>query len=204
MYTKADIFNLALGALLLTKKIADTDNDKSSDNQTLNVHWEAAFRTALADMDLDGTSSQVNLELLSTNPNSLWDFAYKYPSDCVLLRRLQNSSLMDRRSNQIKRRTGIHEGKKVIFTNAQNAIAEYLSKDVALGSLSANAGLAVAYRLAVLSSPLIAGKGAKELRKQVQDMYLLAKAEAQELDRLENANFVDEDFMSEFVEARTE
>lgn len=202
MYSKAEIFNLALGALLLTKKISDTDTDKSPENQTLNVHWNAAFRSTLADLDLDGTSSQKQLELLETDPNELWTLAYKYPSDCAFLRRLYNGALMDKRSNQIKKQVGLHNGKKVIFTHQENAVCEYIPNDVPLNLLSASAGLAIAYRLAVMSAPLIAGKGAKELRKQLNDLYLIAKAEAQELDRLENANFIDEEDQSEFVEAR--
>lgn len=202
MYTKADIYNLALGALLLSKTISDIDSDTSSECRTLNVHWKAAFNSTLQDLDLDGTSSIKTLELLEENPNDLWLFAYKYPVKCAFFRRIQNGALMDKRSNQISKRVGIHDGKKVIFTNQEEAIAEIISEDVPLSSLSANAGVAIAYKLAMMSAPLIAGKGAKDLKKQIMDLYLIAKGEAQEIDRLENSNFLSEEDQSEFVEAR--
>ncbi len=97
----------------------------------------------------------------------------------------------------------VKDGQKVVYTNQSEAIFEYISKDVPLSSLSASAGLAIAYRLALLSAPLVTGKGAKTLMEQIKDKYVVAKAEAQETDRLENFNFVDPSVESEFVEART-
>jgi len=203
MYTKAKIFNLALGALLLTKRISDTETDTSTECQTLNVHYETALLATLEDLDLDATSSQKTLELRVTAPNDLWLFAYKYPTDCALIRRIQNSAVLkDTRSTQISRRVGLHVGEKVIFTNQEVAILEYISDNVPLNSLSANAGLAVAYKLASLAAPLITGKAADKLRKEIKQDYVIAKAEAQEHDRMENANFDDDATMSEFVEER--
>lgn len=203
MYSKAKIFNLALGALLLTKKISDTQTDTSTENQVLNIHWDTAFQTALEEMDLDGTSSQKSLELIEEDPTDLWQFAYKYPSNCSFLRRIQNSCLKDTESNQIQRRVAIHNDKKVIFTNQEVAVVEYIPNDFNLAWLSASAGLCIAYKLAILSAPLITGKGANDLRKTVQAMYGLARSNAQEHDRLENANFETDNEKSGFVEART-
>jgi hypothetical protein len=204
MYSKAQIFNLALGALLLTKKISNTDDDTSTECQTLNTFWPAAFGSTLADLDLDCTSVQKELELITADPNDLWLYAYKYPSDCAFFRRIQNCDLKDTSDNQIPRKVGTHNGKKVVFTNEESAIGEYISNGLNLNVLSAEAGLAVAYKLAILSSPLIVGKGALALRKELKDSYILAKAEAQETDRNENANFESEAERSELVRARIE
>ncbi|MFM6930408.1 MAG: hypothetical protein ACKOX6_18235 [Bdellovibrio sp.] len=202
MYSKAEIYNLAAGALLLTKQIIDVDNDKSKECLVFNIHWNTALQTALQDMDLDSTSSQKDLELLEVDPNSLWKYAYKYPTKCSFFRRIQNSALRDQRSNQIAKRVGIHNDKKVIFTNQENAVAEFISIDVPLATLSANAGMAIAYKLAFLSTSLLTGKAAKELKKEIKGLYDLAVIEAQEHDRRENANFETDEEMSEFVEAR--
>ena len=202
MYSKAKIFNLALSALLLTKKISDTDSDTSVENLILNTHYDTAFRMVLQDLDLDSTSTQKNLELIETDPNSLWKYSYKYPTDCSLFRRIQTTSLKDTRSTQIPRRIAENNGKKVIFTDAQDAVGEYISHNCSLGNLSASAGLAIAYRLAELSAPLIAGKGAANLRKELGARYIAVRAQAMEHDRMENANFETDTEMSEFVEER--
>ena len=62
----------------------------------------------------------------------------------------------------------------------------------------------MAYRLAFLSSSLIVGKGALNIRKDVQTTYVFYKMEAQEVDRLEGETFDNLAVDSEFVQARTE
>lgn len=204
MYTKAKIFNLALGALLLSRQISDPDTDKSNEAKVLNTHWDLAFTSALEDMDLDSTSTQVTLELIEAAPNLLWLYSYKYPTDCASIRRLQSCVRTDNRSTHIPRRVSTKAGKKVIFTNQEDAILEYISKTVPIETLSANAGLTVAVKLAMLSTPLIVGKGGKALMENLQARYVLVKGEAQEQDQRENFDFVDPEIDSEFVAARIE
>jgi hypothetical protein len=194
---------LALSALLLKRQISDVDADSSSEIKVLNTHYETAFNATLEDLDLDATSGIKTLELLEEEPNTLWSYAYKYPTNCVFLRRIRSPVLKDNRTTQIPRKTGIHSAQKVIFTNEPEAVIEYIPDDVPLAALSPNAGLAIAYRLAILSSNLIVGKGSVKIKEDIQKSYLLARSEAQEHDRLENANFDEDSVTSEFVEART-
>lgn len=202
MYSKVKIFNLALGALLSTKQITNTETDVSTECRTLNNFWDAALKQTLQDLDLDATSSQKNLELIEAEPNKLWAYSYKYPNDCAFLRRIQSTVLKDTRDTQIRKRVATMGGIKVIMTDEYDAIAEYISYDVPLSVLSASAGLAVSQRLAWLSSPLISGKQAATLKKSIFDDYKISKAEAQEHDRLENSNMDTDEEMSEFVSAR--
>ncbi len=112
--------------------------------------------------------------------------------------------MIDNRSTHIAKRVGIFEGQKVIFCNEVDAVAEMIPYDVPLSALSANAGLAVAYRLAIMSAPLATGKGAQKLISDIEKKYITAKAEAQAQDERENFVFVDERISSEFVESRLE
>jgi hypothetical protein len=215
MYTKAKIFNLALGALLLTKQVSDTETDTSQEAKVLNVHWDFAFQSSIQDMDLDASATSIPLELFKEHPVHGWKFAYKYPQKCLFLRRLihhcdggdnyyywRTRRHKDTRATQIPRQVAIFQGVKVIFTNEFNAHAELILSDFPLTALSAPAGLAIAYKLAQLAAPLIAGKGAGPLRKEIQDTYMRTMAEAQQLDREENATFETPEEMSEFVAAR--
>lgn len=204
MYTKAKIYNLTLGLLLLQRRVVDPDTDLSNECKVLNTHWETAFHSTLEDLDLDSTSTEADLELLESDPNDYWAYAYKYPSDCVFLRRIKSGVTVDSRSTHIEKRIAIHEGKKVIFTNEQNAGVEYIPKDVPLSCLSANVGLCIAHKLAILSAPLAIGKGAAKLIASLKEGYVIAKAEAQEQDARENFNYRDEDTESEFVQSRME
>lgn len=203
--TKAQIYNLALGALLLQRQIADPNTDTSNEAKVLNTHWEVAFYSTLEDLDLDYTMSVAVLELIESDPDTFWDYAYKYPSDCAFLRRLQDANektFKDNRYTHHRKRIQIHEGQKAIMTNLENATAEYISKDISLASLDELTGLAIAYRLAHLSAPLIVGKGAQKLREEIQAKYIFYKAEAQEKDRRENFNYYTDQEESDWVNER--
>lgn len=203
--TKAEIYNLALGALLLQRQIANPDTDASNEAKVLNTHYTVAFNSTLEDLDLDATMSIATLELIETNPNELWSYAYKYPTDCVFLRRLQdanNKTHKDNRYTHHPKNVQIHDGQKAIMTNLEDATAEYISTSVPLTTLSQMAGLAIAYRLAILSAPLIVGKGATALRKELRQQYVIYKAEAQEKDKRENFNYYDDAVESDWVNER--
>lgn len=204
MFTKAQIYNLALGALLLQREISDPTTDKSNEAKVLNTHYDMAFRTAIEEMDLDATSSQLTLELLETDPADFpeWRYVYKYPASCAFFRRIKSTSVMDNRTTHIPKKIGMRGGVKVIFTNESLAIAECVEWNLTITALSATAAMAVAYRLAILASPLIVGKGAAALRVELGQRYVAAKAEAQGQDKRENFNFTDPSVESEFVEER--
>ncbi len=209
MYAKADIYNLAIGMLLLQRQIAQTDTDPSNECKVMNIHYDAAFQSTLEDMDLDSTSTEVTLQLLMANPNAAWDWAYKYPDNCAFMRRIKSCEVMDNRSSRILKRIGMFVVPpstvpiKTVFTTQCNAVAEIIMSNVPLGSLTATAGLAVAAKLAMLSAPLIVGKGSDKLRKEIQEKYVIFKAQAQEQDQRENFNFQSDALQSEFVEERT-
>lgn len=203
MYSKAKIFNLALGALLLQRQVINADTDQSNECKVLLTYWDTALRSTLEDLDLDSTSDIMDLELVEENPNSHWLYAYKYPTKCAFFRRIVSHEVMDNVDSFILKRVGMHEGQKVIFTNEAEATAEYISWDVPLNSLTANTGLAIAYKLAMLSAPLVTGKGARALMQDIQAKYLIAKTEAQEQDKRENFNYVADYIQSDFVNTRT-
>lgn len=202
--SKAKIFNLAAGALLLQKQISDPDGDQSNVAAVLRTWYDIALLAALEEMDLDSTVEQITLELIETDPVDEWLYVYKYPARCALLRRIKSFELTDNRTTQIPKRVGMWDNQKAIFTNEYQAIGECIVNDFPLSALTSNAALAVSYKLASMCAPLIVGKGAARLAKIIDEKYMIAKAQAMEQDRRENFNFVDESIDSEFVEARLE
>ena len=203
MYTKADLFNIALGALLLERQIVDADEDKSVEAKSLRRMFPIALAQALQDMDLDKTIEIKNAEMVVRDPSVIWRFAYKYPDNCAMIRRLVSGARMDNRETKIPLQTGLFVGQPVIYTNDDAAAIEYIPNDLNLGSLSASAGLAVAWKLAHLCAALQAGKGAQKIRQEILTTYILFKEQAQAHDRLENMNFEVDNVVSEFVNVRT-
>lgn len=210
-FTKTKIYNLALSALLLADQVSNADTDESNNINVLNTFWDIALESTLQDLDLDGLSEPITLLLLANlkdeadaayDYDSPWDYVYKYPTNCALLRRLESNVATDNRYSHISKATGQFDSQKAIFTNQYQAIGKCIPKDVPLESFNAMAGMALAYKLAFLSAPLIVGKGAKALRKDIKEEYVFAKLESQETDKLENFNYEDEWTRSEFVAER--
>lgn len=202
MASKASIWNLALDALLLHKRITNADTDTGNEANVLRTHWQTAYDSALVDMNLASTSSQVTLSLITQDPNLLWSYAYAYPTNCVFFQRIQSTVVVDSVGTHIPKQIKMHNGQKVIFTNEEDAIGEFIANDIPLASLSASAALTIAYRLAVLAAPLVTGKGARKLREDNLILYATSRAEAQEKDRSESFSFVNDATESEFVAAR--
>lgn len=203
MYSKTKIFNLALSTLLLSRELQDADTDVSNEAKVLRKWWDVALRSALEEMDLSSTMEPVTLELIAEEPNTQWQYVYKYPNNCAFFRRIANSFRIDTKDSHIAKQVALYQGKKAIYTNEEDAVAEILPWDFGLNTLSANAGIAISKKLAMLSASLITGKGAKGLREAIEKEYIFYKAAAQEHDLRENFNFEDDATISEFVAART-
>jgi len=204
-YTRPQIYNLALSALQLSKEVSDVTTDQSNEVRVLNTNWNVAFESTLQDMDLDSTASIVTLELianLSTDDSYPWGYVYKYPSECIYFRRIVSGVKLDDYATHIPKSTGMYGDQKGIFTDESSAEAEIISKNVSLTTLSGMGALAIAYKLAYLSAPLITGKGSKNLRSEIMGLYVDAKSEAIETDKNENHYYEDSYKRSEWVRER--
>lgn len=202
-YSQSGIYTLALSALMLSKEVTEIDTDKSNEVRVLNIFWPTALESTLKDLNIDILSSSITLELIEEiTDGGPWKYAYKYPSKCALLRKLKSCVVTDTRSTHLPKVVEIYKGQKAILTNEYQAIAKVIPTDVPLAAFSSMAALALAYNLAWLSAPLIAGKGAKTLKEEIYKQYLVFKAEAQEDDAVENFNYESDATRSEFVAAR--
>lgn len=202
-YSRVKIYNLALSILLLSREVADYLTDDTEEVRVLNTHWDVALESTLQDLDLDTTSTPITLELIEELPTDhLWTYSYKYPTNCAFFRRIISVAVTDTERTHIAKRVTIRNGVKVIFTNEVTAVAECIPKDVPVETLNSMVVMCIAHRLAELSAPLLVGKGAKTLRKEIKADYIVTKLEAQETDARENFNYEDDAQNSEWVRER--
>lgn len=212
--TKAIIYNQTCSALKLNRRFVDPDTDPTTNEKVcLDNHYETALNVVLADLDLESTSEQETLALVSDSDHLTdypeWAFVYSYPDNCAKFRRIKSWVTKDVRSTRIplmirNYNDGSSTNEKCIFTNETNAIGEFIKTTLPLSNLSHAAGLALSYHLAWLCAPLLVGKGARLLQKEVEEKYAIFKAQAQSLDQQENFNYESDQTQSEFVEARTD
>jgi hypothetical protein len=155
MYNKTRVFNLALNALALTKRLQSADSDESTEAMNLRDLWDVAVESFLQEVNISELNEIETLTLVATDPNDQWDYAYAYPNGAALVRRIMSDFKVDNNETRIDYIKSIHNGEAVIFTDRVDAKAE-IAKDTNLFiALSANAALALAYKLAFLASGLI-------------------------------------------------
>lgn len=203
MATKETIFNLTLSKLLLAREVTNATTDTSREVKILNTHWDSALRMTLKDLNLSTLAIEFDLELIeSINNDGPYLYAYKYPTECVLLRRIVSGYAVDTRYTSILKKVTQYEGQKAILTSKVNAQAEIQSKNIPLSAIGPEAENALACQLGILAAPLLVGKGAKALKESLLQEYVIHKGEAQEGDMNENYNPEEEALESEFVAAR--
>lgn len=202
MYNKTKIFNLALAALFLQKKIADADTDTSQETKVLETNWESAFFIGLQELDLDSTSTSKALELISEKPNTFWDYCYKYPTDCAFLRRIVSELVTDDTESFIDKKIQILDGEKVILTNEPQAYIEYIPNTITAEHLTAEAAVFISLKLARMSTPLIVGKNSQMVIQMIDQRYEEALMTAKKKDNLETSIYQPEWTRSEFAKER--
>lgn len=207
MFSKVELYNVALSTLLLERQLVDVTTDNSNEKKVLDLYYDAALFSTLEDMDLDSTTTKVTLALVTAAPVSpydeLWNYVYTYPANCLFFRRIYSGAYKDNRYTHEPKNVEMYDGSKAILTNKVGAIAEIIPKDIDVTSLSSLAGMAIATRLAYLSTPLIVGKGAAKLKADILTQYTFYKAEAQAHDQMENFSYHEDAVESEFVAERT-
>lgn len=189
MYDKTKIFNLALQALFINKQISNADTDKSTEATVLRNNWDFVYPQVLAELDLDSTSQTKTLELLTDRPNQKWRYAYKYPNDIALLRRIDNCHVTDDIDSVINHRIELFtfngDTTKVIMTNRANSAIEYISTNIPADTLTVQACKYAAIRLAKESVSLIVGEKSATVSKTLEPKILEALIAARHRDGIE-------------------
>lgn len=205
-YSKTQIYNLALSALKLSRRISDAETETNSNEvKTLNELWSTAFVGTLQELNIDSISETVKLELIETlDDDGPWTYVYKYPSRCAFLKRITTNYRVDNSCTHENKKIAQRNGEKVIYCNREQASADIIPKDINLDDIHPSIALAIAHNLAYLSAPLITGKGAARLQREIFQQYQFSLGRAIDLDAMENENRDQPWQRSEFVAARME
>lgn len=201
MYSQVRVYSVALSALKLSKQFVSI-NDDIHEVQVLNQFYDMAFQETLSELNLQGTRFKLKLELLDFK-DELFKYVYKYPSTCMFFVRIFNGSKIDHKENQIRYEVEMKPPYKVILTDKQEAVGEWVDNRIQIEQLSSPAALAVAYKLAFLSSNLIVGTGDRTLADEVLESYKMQAGVAKAHDAQENMFFPTQEEQSEYVRSMT-
>lgn len=124
------ICNMALGALGVTQQISALDED-STEAANCTLYYEHVRDYVLRAMPWDFAKKYASAQLVEEADSQAWSYewsySYRYPSDCLFLRRIEDGG-GGLTTPPPPFSLGYDSSGKLVFTNVDDAIFVYTSK----------------------------------------------------------------------------
>lgn len=125
MPSVTEICNLALSHLAVGKEIQNFSTDASEEASACRRFYEQVRDEALRDFPWPFATRIVSLALVAENPTSEWAYAYRYPSDCLMARRILSGANPETPATRVPYRVASDATGLLLYTNQANAELEY-------------------------------------------------------------------------------
>jgi hypothetical protein len=203
--SSTEICNLALSHLAQGQEIANLDTEKSDaaaacrrfyeiarDEMLRAFHWpfatKFAFLGLVEELDVDSAGG------------SEWRYSYRYPVDCLKLRRILSGSRNDNRQSRVPYKIARDENGSLIYSDLEEAEVEYTVKVTEVIYFQPDFVMALSLLLAAYIAPRLTNGDPFRLGNRAVELHKMAYMHA-------SANAVGEEQQeelpeSEFIRAR--
>lgn len=199
--TQLQIVNLALahlGQLAITQ--SELDNNSNPTAIAANAFWVPCRDEVLGESDWPFATVTQSLSALDNLSDSEWDFIYSYPTLTVssIWNVFNDATIDDKAKQEFTVKFVIATGSLAIYSNLDDAIAEYTYKVTDPSIWSNKFVMAFSYRLAASMAIPVAGDAAKGL--ELRDIYNAILSEAKRLESSEKIKVPPQG--SKYIDAR--
>ena len=201
MAAKVDIANMALSHLAVGKTIANVETDTANEATVVRRFYEIARQATLRDFPWPFATRITALALIEEEPNTEWGYSYRYPTDCVYLRRILSGIRNDSRQSRSPYKIASDSQGALIFSDEEDAEIEYTLDSSQPQFYTPDFVLAFSYYLAALIGPELTGGDQFKLGERALQMYRFEISRA--VSRASNEEQPEEDVESEFIRGRT-
>lgn len=200
MASETEIANLALGHLGIGKEIADLDTERSSEAAACRRFYDISRDATLRDFSWPFATKFDDLALIEEDPTTEWAYAYVYPPDCLMIRRILSGTRNDTRQSRVPYKIAQGDSGLVVYTDAEDAVLEYTVKAEDPTIYPADFKMAMAFRLAVYIAPKVTGGDPFKVGERCFAMYNMeiTRAKASVI----NEEQAEEEVDSQFIRAR--
>jgi hypothetical protein len=195
-----EICNLALGHLGVLTTIADLTTEQSAEAKICRRFYENTRDSVLRDFNWPFATKIDALALVESDPNDEWDYSYRYPSDCINMRRILSGIRNESPDQRIPYKIGRDNSGRLIFTDQDDAQIEYTMRVETIEEYPPDFVYALSYHLAMYIGPHVTKGDPFKIIDRCERMYswLMTKAQAQAANE-EQPDVLPE---SEFIRAR--
>ncbi|MBA3755526.1 MAG: hypothetical protein H0X02_04570 [Nitrosomonas sp.] len=199
MASSTQICNIAIGHLGSGKEIGSLE-EKSQEAAICRRFYQISLEATLRDYSWPFATKIATLALIEETPNLEWSFSYRFPSDCLNIRKILSGVRNDTRQSRVPYKIGQDDGGLLLFTDQSLAQAEYTIIAPDTSRFPPDFVMAFSFRLASYLAPSITGGDPYRLGDKCFKLY------AVEIDRAKasamNEEQTDEEPESEFIRAR--
>lgn len=199
MASKVEICNLALSHLGVSKEISSL-TEKSQEAQACSRFYDTCLSATLRDFAWHFATRYADLALVEEDPTSEWKYSYRYPTDCVKVRKIVSGIRNETEATRLPFMEAQDDSGLLIFTDQQDAQIEYtvLAEDPV--RYPPDFTLALSFRLAYYIAPRVTAGDQFRLGDRAMSAYRLEIANAKLASSSESQVDIEPD--SYFVRAR--
>lgn len=194
MASKTEICNIALSHLNIGKEIANVDTEQSQEASACRRFFETSRDATLRDFSWPFATRFATLALVEDAPTVEWEFSYRYPSDCLKIRRIVSGYRNDNRQQRVEYKISSDDSGTLVFCNVEDPDVEYTALIDNPGLWPSDFVMAFSFRLASYIAPRLTSGDPFGLADKCLKMYAFELSKAQ-------ANGVNEEQVAQDPEA---
>ncbi len=174
---KLDGWNMALGHIGSQATIASL-TENSAEGIALRRFSDSAQDLTLREYAWPFSTKFATLQLIEEDPTTEWAFKYKYPNDCLFMRRIFSGTRQDVNASRVPYILGQDGNTLVLYTDMEDAEIEYTGKVDLVGIWPVDFCVAFGLRLASLIAPSLTKGDPTKLGNRALELYQIHSARA--------------------------
>jgi len=180
-HSDASIATLALRLLGDGRNtVADLQTDTTVQAKACRAVYETARDEVLRDHPWQFAMKRAELAQVEADPNEEWAYSYRYPSDCLFIRRIPSGirATKETLAQKIEYEIGRDDTGLLIFTDVENAEVEYTMKEEDAGRYHPDFVMALAFRIAAYVAPQLAPGDSLQITERMVRFYMASIGKA--------------------------
>lgn len=172
MALNTEVCNLALSHLGVTKTITDAESEQTVEAKQCRRFYERALQVCLRDYPWPFATRFAKLALVENNPISHWAFSYRYPANCLHMRKILGDSRNDTREERIAYQITSDDSGKLVYTDRPDAEIEYTINLTDYTVMTPDFIMAFSFLLAHYLAPSLTSGDPFKLGERAEQNYL--------------------------------
>ena len=169
--SQIDIVNVALSHLSISKTVAILQTEKTEEAITARLFYDLAREATLRDFPWPFSTRILALAMVEESPNDEWDYSYRYPTDCLEIRRILSGMRNDTRQSRVPYRILSDGQGTLVYTDTENAEIEYTVNAVSPQFYPPDFVMAFSLYMAHLMAPRLTGGDPYKLGQRALGLY---------------------------------